>query len=500
MLQNKMALKKSLLGVLLCIFAAGLIFAQAAGATSSSSSDLTKRFLQKADDQYSAMQYEDAFKTINAALKLSEKDEIPGNVYLLATQIYTKLLEKMTKTKDYTYYNDVIMNLQTYPKINDDPKIQKFIRMIQQQQADAKDAARDAKNREMMQDISAKQQAQQQEMVENLTASTQESNKKMLETFSDKMNESTESIVSRMNESNSSLIQGVTDTMTTTLDTMDKRSNKTIWIIAIGAGVIFVIVFILVFLGIRASARSSAIQAEQLDSTLKLIAGMQQTNNQLLLGGVTDFGGMGLKSAGSSRWGVDALPAPEMTEDEKAELKQLVIDCEKLGSEIDAVTKRKNNSKNVSELVYKLAMKLGLNQNSSMIYFAASMVYDAGFLAIPEELLEAESLTDEQRLQLREHVNKFEQYLGFVPRKYWEIFEEAALYHHENTDGSGYKGLMGADIPQIARLIHVAESYNSLISRRNYKQIMDKETAIQELESKPNLYDIDVVKVLDAIV
>ena len=145
-------------------------------------------------------------------------------------------------------------------------------------------------------------------------------------------------------------------------------------------------------------------------------------------------------------------------------------------------------------------MKLGLNQNSSMIYFAASMVYDAGFLAIPEELLEAESLTDEQRLQLREHVNKFEQYLGFVPRKYWEIFEEAALYHHENTDGSGYKGLMGADIPQIARLIHVAESYNSLISRRNYKQIMDKETAIQELESKPNLYDIDVVKVLDAIV
>ena len=106
-----------------------------------------------------------------------------------------------------------------------------------------------------------------------------------------------------------------------------------------------------------------------------------------------------------------------MTEDEKAELKQLVIDCEKLGGEIDAVTKRKNNSKNVSELVYKLAMQLGLNQNSSMIYFAASMVYDAGFLAVPEELLEAENLTDEQREQLRDHVNQYEQYLGFVPKK-----------------------------------------------------------------------------------
>lgn len=494
MLLSKNITKKSFLFVLLCFFAAGLILAQSATA------DLTKRFLQKADDQYSEMKYEDAFKTINAALKLSERDEVPGNVYLLATQIYTKLLEKMTKTKDYTLFNDVVMNLQTYPKINDEPQIQKFIRMIQQQQADIKDAARDAKNREMLQDISAKQQAQQQEMVENITASTQESNKKMLETFSDKMNESTESIVSKMSEQNTSLIQGVTDTMTTTLDTMDKRSSKTVWIIAIGAGIIFLVVFLLVFLAMKASARASAIQAEQLDSTLKLIAGMQQTNNQLLLGGVTDFNGMGLKSAGSSRWGVDALPAPEMNDDEKAELKQLVIDCEKLGSEIDAVTKRKNNSKNVSELVYKLAMQLGLNQNSSMIYFAAAMVYDAGFLSVPEEILEAESLTDEQRVQLRDHINHYEEYLGFVPRKYWQIFKEAALYHHENTDGSGYLGITGPDIPQIARLIHVAESYNSLISRRNYKQIMDKETAIQELESKPNLYDIDVVKVLDAIV
>ena len=496
MLQNKMALKKSLLGVLLCIFAAGLIFAQ----VSSSTEKIINDKLTKAEDYIDNSQFKEAYQQATSALMLSEKEEIPGRVILVAQRAYRKYLENMSKTKNFSDFEDVLARLQTYPKVNEDPQIQKFVKIIQQQQVDIKDAARDAKNREMMQDMSAKQQAQQkemmenfsasqQEMVENITQSTQESNKQMLESLSDKMS-----------EQNTSLLQGVTDTMTTTLDTMDKRSNKTIWIIAIGAGVIFVIVFILVFLGIRASARSSAIQAEQLDSTLKLIAGMQQTNNQLLLGGVTDFGGMGLKSAGSSRWGVDALPAPEMTEDEKAELKQLVIDCEKLGSEIDAVTKRKNNSKNVSELVYKLAMKLGLNQNSSMIYFAASMVYDAGFLAVPEELLEAESLTDEQRLQLREHVNKFEQYLGFVPRKYWEIFEEAALYHHENTDGSGYKGLMGADIPQIARLIHVAESYNSLISRRNYKQIMDKETAIQELESKPNLYDIDVVKVLDAIV
>ncbi|WP_407427586.1 HD-GYP domain-containing protein [Treponema sp.] len=457
--------------------AATFVFAQ-------STSDLTKRYLQKADDQYTNMQYEEAFKTINACLRFSQNaDEVPGNVYLLATQIYTKLLDKMTKTKDFTLFDDVMMNLQTYPALNE-AQVQKYVKKIQTMQSDMKEAARDAKNQEMLEKVSANQQASQEEILKSIN----ESNENMVNSISDKMN-----------QSNTNLIQGVTNSMNTTIDKMDKRSNKTLWIIAIGAGVIFVIVFLLVFLGIRASARASALHSEQLDSTLKLIAGMQQTNNQLLLGGVTDLNGMGLKSAGSSRWGVDALPAPEMSDDEKAELKQLVIDCEKLGSEIDAVTKRKNNSKNVSELVYKLAMQLGLNQNSSMVYFAAAMVYDAGFLAVPEELLEAESLSDEQREQLRDHVKQYEQYLGFVPRKYWQIFEEAAKYHHENMDGSGYEGLEGENIPQIARLIHVAESYNSLISRRNYKQIMDKETAIEELLSKPELYDVDVVKVLDAI-
>ncbi|MCR4822706.1 MAG: hypothetical protein K5873_07530 [Treponema sp.] len=483
MLQNK----KNVFLILMCLLAANLVFSQA-------TADLTRRFLQKADDQYSAMQYEDAYKTINAALKLSERDEIPGNVYLLATQIYSKLLEKMASKKNYALFDDVIMNLQSYPKINDDPKIQKFIKQIQQQQADAKEAARDAKTHEMMESISSRQQAGQEEILKSIN----ESNESMINSVSDKMNTAIESV----GEKTATAVREVSENTTNTMKEISKTSNKTIWIIAILGGLIFVIVFILVIVGIRASARASAMQTEQLDSTLKLIAGMQQANNQLLLGGVTDFGGMGmgLKSAGSSRWGVDALPAPEMTDDEKAEVKELVIDCEKLGSEIDAATKRKNKSKNVSELVYKLAMQLGLNQNSSMIYFCASMVYDAGFLALPQELLEAENLTDEERQQIRDHVKMYEGYLGFVPKKYWNIFEEAAKYHSENMDGSGYYGLKGEEIPQIARLIHVAESYTSLISRRNYKQIQDKESAIAELESKPELYDTDVVKVLDAIV
>jgi len=146
-------------------------------------------------------------------------------------------------------------------------------------------------------------------------------------------------------------------------------------------------------------------------------------------------------------------------------------------------------------------MQLGLPSGLAMLNFCAAMVYDAGFLGIDPELLSATDLTDEQRKALQGHVALAEKHLDFVPKKYWSIFEDAATKHHENIDGSGYpKGLKGDEIPQIARLIHVAESYVSLSSRRNYRQTMDKETAIQKLKEQPDLYDTMVVDVLNEIV
>mgnify|MGYP007056174934 CR=1 FL=1 len=196
MLQNKNISKKSFLVVLLCFLTAGLIFAQSAA-----TEKLINDRLSKADDCYANMQYKEAYNFVNSALALSpEKDEVPGRVYLLAQQIYRKFLEQMANTKNFKDFEDVLMRVQQYPKIGDDPQVQKNIKIIQQMQADIKDAARDAKNREMMQDISAKQQAQQQEMVESLTASTQESNKQMLETLSDKMNANTESMVTSISD------------------------------------------------------------------------------------------------------------------------------------------------------------------------------------------------------------------------------------------------------------------------------------------------------------
>lgn len=274
------------------------------------------------------------------------------------------------------------------------------------------------------------------------------------------------------------------------------NSIKT-WLILIFAGL--VVLFIVVFVPVFVVSKKSRKQMKEFDRTLRQLAGLQKKNNQILLDALTDIDS--IQNQKSLGWGTDALPSPEMSDEEKAEMRNLALECEKLGEQIDKATDRKNNSKNVSEFVYKLSVRLGLNQNSAKLYFCAAMVYDAGFLSLPKDLLKSENLDDEQKKLLKTHALQFGKYLGFVPKKFWKTFENAAMYHHENIDGSGYpEGLSGERIPQVARLIHVAESYVSLISSRNYKKITDKESAIKELESKPQLYDSKVVKALDSIV
>lgn len=181
--------------------------------------------------------------------------------------------------------------------------------------------------------------------------------------------------------------------------------------------------------------------------------------------------------------------------------RELTAECEKLGEKIDEATFRRNNSKNVAELVYKTAFALGIPSDLAAIFYCAALVYDAGFLSLPPELLAAEEIGDSEREMLRSHASKAAKYLSFVPKEYRGVFVDAAKSHHENIDGSGYpEGLSGAEIPLIARLIRVCESYVSIASLRSWKEIRDKESAIAELEKNADFYDSKIVACLRAII
>lgn len=195
--------------------------------------------------------------------------------------------------------------------------------------------------------------------------------------------------------------------------------------------------------------------------------------------------------------------AMEYFNDENSKKKFLELQnaCMELGERIDRATGRKRNSKKVSELVFKLCKASGVDDELSLIYYCAGMVYDAGFLSVPRNILQGEHLTIKERYEVRSHVQKAGEYFTFIPEEVRRIFLDAAEFHHENIDGKGYlAGLTGNKIPLIARFIRVAESYVSLISTRSYKQIMDADSALKELQKKSGIYDAKILALLEKVI
>ena len=342
--------KKGFIVTILCLFVALCTFAQ--GTTKA-----TETLLQRADDAYTATDYQKAYGYIAAALKMNEGEYkqfgVAPNVALLAKQIFRKQLQQVSKTKNYAVLDDVSGQIEKFPDIADED-LNQLIRRLQTQRT-------------------TEQRAKENEsLVKTMAEKNNESLKGSLETLAAQQAEQNEKMMQQQQESNKEFIKSVSDELGKNNENIVKavsKGNHTVFVAILIVCGVLVVVFIIVVFSIITSSRAAAHQREQFDATLKLVAGMQQQNTQLLLGGVTDINNNlgGLRSAGSSRWGMDALPAPEMNEEEKLELKDLAIKCEELGAQIDQISKRKNNSKNVSELVFKLATHLGLNQNTSMM-------------------------------------------------------------------------------------------------------------------------------------
>lgn len=444
--------------------------------------DLSERYLEKAEAAFEDGQITEAFKNITMAMKVtktSEYDVVPANVLVLARTIYRQKLKQLQKSYNAAEFIELKTNLETYSEV-ETSEIKKLVRQIENS---------------VVEEEKASDKRDQQEFYNKLQESSnavRESTEAILETA-----DATSTAVTQMVEENRKQAERAE-----ARDVKNDKKFTMIFIVIIGIALIILIVVMLIIVVVRAAARHSQLQQQQYAEAFKLLAQNQSQTNQLMIGGIAGlYGDDGLKLAGSSTWSQSALPEPEETPEEKEELRELAVKCEDLGAKIDQVTGRKNNSKNVSELVYKLALRLGVRQHEAMVYFCASMVYDAGFLGIDEELLKEENLTDEQRKELNKHTALSEEHLQFVPKRYWSVFDDAARFHHENMDGSGMPdGLKGDDIPKVARIIRVADSFNALSSRRTYRGGIDKESAVAKLEEQPNIYDQDVINALKDII
>ena len=462
--------------------------------------DLAVRFLNKANEAYEDGNIEDAYKYVNQALAVAKDEDSQTNVLYFAQTVYKVKLQELQKKYDDMALIDIKMNLEKYPNI-ENTTIKKLVKQIEQDQENKEKAAQKAETAAQRKVEQERFEAQHESMDAQAKAMTEQA---------DAMKEQAEATKQGQEDFKNALETGLKDMGATFTDAFSetaketKRSTRVIALSIIGIAIIIVFLVLLLMVIIKKAAKANLVQQEQYAQAFRLLAQNQNQTNRLMLGGITDIygGNPSLRIAGSSTWApAAALPDVTFSEEDEEELKQIAVKCEEIGQQIDNVTGRKNNSKNVAELVYKLSIQLGLPQGMAMLNFCAAMIYDAGFLAIDPDLLVATQLTEEEKQAMKEHVNLAEKHLEFVPKKYWSVFEDAAMKHHENIDGTGYpQGLEGDEIPQIARLIRVAESYVSLSSKRSYRGAMDKETAVNTLKEQPGIYDTEVVEALDKLV
>ncbi len=169
---------------------------------------------------------------------------------------------------------------------------------------------------------------------------------------------------------------------------------------------------------------------------------------------------------------------------------------------IDAKDEYTNGHSNrVADYTRLIAEKMGYEgEDLDRIYYVA-LLHDCGKIGVPDNILRKPGrLTDEEFEVIKSHTVIGGQILSRF--KSLKDVNEGALYHHERYDGRGYpSGKAGEDIPLIARMICVADSYDAMNSNRVYRKKLTKEDIFAEIEkNKGKQFDPQVADVLVALI
>ena len=154
----------------------------------------------------------------------------------------------------------------------------------------------------------------------------------------------------------------------------------------------------------------------------------------------------------------------------------------------------KGHSTRVAEYTVMLAKELGLPKDKVDMYYNIALLHDIGKIGIPPEVLNKPGkLTDTEFMMIKSHAK-----LGYNSLKHITTLPELAIgakSHHERPDGKGYPdGLVGDQIPEVARVIAVADTFDAMYSDRPYRKRMnfDKVVSIMK-EVRGTQLDSDVV-------
>jgi len=180
------------------------------------------------------------------------------------------------------------------------------------------------------------------------------------------------------------------------------------------------------------------------------------------------------------------------------ELSQFVIDVVK--SLIYAIEAKdvytRGHSERVSHFSMLMAERLNLSAEEKENLRWASILHDIGKIGIPEDILNKTG-----RLAAEEYnIIKMHPHKGFSILKPLHPMIKALpgiLYHHEHYDGSGYpEQLKGKEIPLIARIIAIADTYDAINSDRAYRLGRPPQEALTIIRDLAGTqFDAEIVKI-----
>ena len=140
------------------------------------------------------------------------------------------------------------------------------------------------------------------------------------------------------------------------------------------------------------------------------------------------------------------------------------------------------HSKRVAEYSRMIAARMGKTKEEQEEIYRAGLLHDVGKIRVPVEIInKAGKLTDEEYDIIKIHpITGYHILRGISGSRLIAI---SAKYHHERYDGRGYpNGLEGDRIPEAARILGVADSYDAMTSTRSYRKALPQEVVRAEIE------------------
>jgi putative two-component system response regulator len=130
----------------------------------------------------------------------------------------------------------------------------------------------------------------------------------------------------------------------------------------------------------------------------------------------------------------------------------------------------------------RLGRHLGLPEHDLMILQYGAILHDIGKISVNESILSKPAdLTEQEWVEMRKHPLTGERICA--PLRFSDEISRVIRHHHERWDGKGYvDGLAGEEIPLLARVISIVDSFDAMTSDRPYRKSIGLEAAIDQLK------------------